>query len=224
MLKLKILLVSALFFLLCSCDQPATIKPQNNLQLLAQALTDKDSNRATILKQQVRISENTQNLIGLYLMLNQDSITLVEKRIEYVQQFNPQMNSLQKNILNELTAWTYLKQIYRQEVSPPVRILQRERLYLAPSEINFKLCPGNSPKCASVIRKRMTALMTDDEIKNSLRKMASRDPCVNLSFTLKGEEIANKCLKKSKGKLQVNLLPIPKFSYEQWLQVLNSGS
>ena len=210
--------------MLSSCDQPTTIKPQNNLELLAQALSDKDRKRATILKQQIRISENSQNLIGLYLMLNQDSIALVEKRIEYVQQFNSQMDSIQKNILNELATWAYLQQIYRQEISPPVRILQREKLYLAPSDINFKLCPGRSPKCASVIRKKMVRLLSDDEIINSLRKMAAKDPCVNLSFTVKGEEIANKCLKKSKGTLQVNLLPVPRFSYDQWLQVLNSGS
>ena len=205
---------------LFSCAKKVTVKVIDNKQLLAQALADKKFVNAKELSQQVRVTENTENIIKLYLNLREESLVILDATIEYVKQFIPDMNVIHQPVLNEIIIWVHLKQIYQHEISPPVRILQRDKLYLAPSKIDFTLCPSEEVACASESRKKLLSLMTNEDITIKLKKMASRDPCVNLSNTLRGAERANRCLKKSKGNLNVELLPLPRFGYAEWLQFI----
>lgn len=205
---------------LISCGKKVTIKTIDNKQLLARALANKNFTNARELSQQVRMTENTQNIIKLYLDLPGESLVILDGTIEYVKQFIPDMNAIHQQVLNKITIWVHLKQIYQHEISPPVRILQRNKLYLAPSKIDFTICPSEMENCALVSRKKLFSLVTHEDITIRLKKMASRDPCVNLSNTLRGPEMANRCLKKSKGNLKVKLLALPRFSYAEWLQFI----
>jgi len=215
-----ILLYCLIIAALISCGKQVTVKTIDNKQLLAQALANKNFINARELSQQVRMTENTQNIISLYLSLPEESLVILDGSIEYIKQFIPDMDIGHQPVLNEIIIWVHLKQIYQHEISPPVRILQRDKLYLAPSKIDFTLCPSEVADCASTPRKKLLLLVAPEDITIKLKKMASRDPCVNLSNTLRGPETANRCLKKSKGNLNVELLALPRFSYAEWLQFI----
>ena len=216
----KHILYALIIASLISCGKQVTVKTVDNKQLLARALANKNFANARELSQQVRVTENSQNIINLYLDLPEESLVILDGTIEYIKQFIPDMNVIHQMVLNEIVIWVHLKQIYQHEISPPVRILQREKLYLAPSKIDFTLCPSEVANCASASRKKLLSLVTSEDITIKLKKMASRDPCVNLSNTLRGPEMANRCLKKSKGNLDVKLLALPRFNYAEWLQFI----
>lgn len=221
-MKFKIIYVAivvVLLLLLQSCGKKAPVEKVDDYQLLAQALVKKDQATIQSLRQNVRLTEDTQNLLDLYQLLQQDSGATMQPQIDYLHQFYPSMVPSHRRFFDQMRLWSYLKQIYQHEISPPVRILQREKLYLAPSNIDFSRCTNDnqSTDCAHQVRNKILPLISQQGLYDSLKKMATNDPCVNLSQILKGEELANRCLKKSKGQLKVTLLPVPRFSYEQWL-------
>ena len=217
----KILYFTIIILFLTSCGSPTTVKKTDPKILLAQALANKDFPKVQILRKNIRMTENAQNLINLYNLLFESSPALLNREIAYLHQFIPSMNENQQSMIRQIAIWIYLKQIYQYEVSPPVRILQRSKLYLAPSKINFNKCPDNIQDCAHEIRQLLEPIMDNDSIVKNLRKMAEKDPCVNLSLTLKGHDIASRCLKKSKGNLVIEILLKPTFSQGTWHNVIS---
>jgi hypothetical protein len=197
-------------------------KPPNNKQLLAMALHNKNFVAVETLLPQVRMVENTGNIIHLFLSLHSDNLLVIDRQVEYIKQFLPDMSAIHQQLFEQMMIWLYVKQIYRHEISPPVRILQREELFLAPSNIDFNKCPSDNSQCAVEVRKKLRPLMTDEDLLYQLKKMALKDPCVNSSKQLQGEAVANRCLRKSKGHLKIELLPLPRFSTQQWLEIISS--
>jgi hypothetical protein len=218
----KIILLLSGMTLLISCTQKVTVKPVDDINLFAVALEERNIKNIGFYKERVRITENMQNIIKLHMNLEIDSLIKLSNQMLYIEQFTANMSDIHKLILSDIAQWIYLKQIYQHEVSPPVRILQRSELYLAPSNINFDMCPSENVACASEIRKKILVLMTSDEIRNNLMSMASKDPCVNLTRQLKGHSFASSCLKKNKGQLRIQLLSLPFINKSLWLQALLS--
>jgi hypothetical protein len=207
-----------------ACEKKSVSVVPQNQQLLIEAIRSKNFNLANMYLKKIRLTENSQNLIYFYISLYFDNLLTLNNTINYLQQFYLDMNFVQQSVFKQMTNWVYLNGIYRHEISPPVRILQRKELLLAPSKINFKLCSNNleNKHCALQLRKKLLPFMTNEEITLKLKKMALKDPCVNLSSEPLGQEIANRCLKKSTGDLKVSLLPVPFFTYNEWLQIVSN--
>lgn len=217
-----LLVFISLFFTACE-KKPVIVVPSDK-QILIEAVRSKNFNSANIYLKNIRLTENSQNLIYFYISLYFDNLLTLNNTINYLDQFYSGMSIAQQSVFNQMTSWVYLKSIYRHEISPPVRILQRKELLLAPSEIDFDLCmhnPENS-HCATQQRKTLLMFMTNKQITYTLKKMALKDPCVNLSSKPQGQKIANRCLQKSTGELKVSLLPVPFFTYNEWLHVVNN--
>ena len=219
MKKILYFIITTIF--LASCGTPTNIKKTDSKIQLAQALANNNFTKVLSLRKNIVITENAQNLINLYNNLFESSPALLNREIAYLEQFTSSMNKNQQSMLKQLATWVYLKQIYQHEISPPVRILQRSQLYLAPSKIDFNKCPDANHDCAHEIRLLLKPIMNDKNIVENLNKMAKKDPCVNLSLTLKGHEIANRCLKKSKGNLLIEILTKPTFSQNLWHNVIS---
>jgi hypothetical protein len=217
----KTLYFTVIILFLAACGSPTTVKKTDPRMLLAQALANKDFTEVQVLRKSIRMTENAQNLINLYSHLFESSPALLNPEISYLQQFYSSMNENQQSMNNQLATWVYLKQIYQHEISPPVRILQRSQLYLAPSKIDFNRCPDTKHDCAHEIRKLLMPIMNDNNVFENLKKMATKDPCVNLSLTLKGHDIANRCLRKSKGNLVIEILAKPAFNQNFWRSVIS---
>lgn len=116
--------------------------------------------------------------------------------------------------------WAYLHPIYRREIGKDIRILQREELLLAPSNIDFSICVDEQPVCANLMRGRLKAISSPYEINSRLVDMANNDPCINLTNENMAGDFANQCLANRKGTLKINLLSPPKFIAPEWLAVL----
>lgn len=221
-LSLKFIVTLCLAFFLISCGSPEQKKIAVSTDLLlSQSLAKQNFIRADEYILKIKLTENSINIINLYKMLNHESVLRLHREFEYLRQFYPQMSEIHKFMFDDMSRWHYLNQIYHQEISPPVRILQRDQLYLAPSEVDFKHCQEEQSDCATDVRHRLTSLMTVLEITKALKKMALKDPCINLSSRLQDEAKANRCLRKSKGDLVIQLLPIPRFNSAQWLQSIS---
>lgn len=219
--KKKFFLFISMTTLLFSCATKTIVKPVDDKSLFAEALEERNLKNINTYKERVQTTENMQNIIKLYMNLEIDSLIKLGNQIHYIEQFTAQMNDIHRLMLNEIAKWIYLKQIYQHEISPPVRILQRSELYLAPSNITFDLCPSENAVCASEVRRKAHMLMKNDEIRNNLMSMASIDPCVNLTRQLKGHSFASNCLKKNKGQLRIQLLSLPFINKKLWLQALS---
>ena len=217
----KLLSITLITLLIIGCGKPAEVKP-NNKTLLAQALYLKDFNSAQRLSTQVKLSENTLTLINANKAMHQGSEPGLQNELRYLHQFYTQMSPSHQALYNKMHQWLLLKQIYRTEIAPPVRILQRKELYLAPSNINFNVCQTTPARCASDQRAELTKLITPEVIAQELKKMALKDPCANLSNSLKDSTFANRCLNSSKGDLRIELLPKPFLTQSKWLQVISN--
>lgn len=222
--SVKLIFCIIAVLLVHACGKKVPVQTLDDHQLLAQALSKNDEATVQSIREKLRLTENTQNIIDLYFKLGEVAPASLNARIDYLQQFNSSMKKTDQRFVRDMAVWIYSQQIYQQEISPPVRILQREKLYLAPSGIDFSKCADvntqTTTQCAIDLRKKLMPLITGQDLVDQLKKMANNDPCVNLSNILKGEEIAHRCLKKSKGQLKIELLPKPRFSYEQWLQLV----
>ena len=216
----KFFLFISVTAILFSCATKTIVKPVDDKKLFAEALEERNIKSIGAYQERVQITENMQNIIKLYMNLEIDSLIKLGNQMYYIEQFTAQMNDIHRSMLNEIAKWVYLKQIYQHEISPPVRILQRSELYLAPSNITFDLCPSENAACASEVRQKAQMLMTNDEIRNNLMNMAAIDPCVNLTRQLKGHSFASNCLKKNKGQLKTQLLSLPFINKKLWLQAL----
>ena len=206
---------------LFSCGKPQSKKhPLDNLTVLSQALAKEDTETIQLYIDKVRLTENSQNLISLYTKLETDSILQLHRQTDYLHQFYPQMKFIHQSMFNEMLKWVLLNIIYRDEIAPPVRIFQREKMYLAPSHIDFEVCLADSAKCSESARIQLKEILTNEEITEQLKKMAKSDPCVNMGNTLEDEFKADRCLKRTQGQLVVKLLKKPEFTMEEWLQAL----
>ncbi|MCF6288270.1 MAG: hypothetical protein L3J53_03415 [Proteobacteria bacterium] len=220
---IKIILILPLVLYLTSCAKPENKKLLPNHQhLLANALAVNGLQQSKEIIPLVHNSNNAQNIIQLYLIMREEGELAFVNEVNYLQPLYPSMEFIHQSMFAQMQKWLYLKQIYRQEVLPPVRILQQEKLYLAPSNIDFNKCNTIKSYCANDARASLLKIMTSEEISKKLKQMAIKDPCVNLSTTLKGEAKANRCLKYSKGNLKIKLLAKPSFSFDEWLQAINS--
>jgi hypothetical protein len=219
-MKNIVFFLSVITFLL-SCTTKTIVKTEGDKNSFAEALEERNLKNISTYKERIRTTENMQNIIKLHMSLEVDSLIKLSNQVQYIEQFKAQMSDIHKLIFNQIATWVYLKQIYQHEVSPPVRILQRSELYLAPSNIGFDLCPSESAACASAIRNKAQMLLTNDEIRSNLMSMASIDPCVNLTRQLKGHSFASNCLKKNKGQLRIQLLSLPFINKKLWLQALS---
>ncbi|MCF6318285.1 MAG: hypothetical protein L3J83_03245 [Proteobacteria bacterium] len=229
---LLIVIFAIILFSACSNKKPGKPNKPDLKTLLASALSNKIFSEVEVLRPQVRVTENTANLIGLFSDIHSENLWTVDRQVEYIKQFLPDMQISHQAVLNEIMIWLYVSQIYRHEVSPPIRIIQREELYLEPSKIDFTKCSNVNVgvdvgvdvnvDCAHEVRKKSLSLISNEELTAKLKKMALKDPCVNLSSQLQGQIIANRCLKKSKGQLKILLLSLPSFSINQWLQIISA--
>lgn len=210
-------------FVFFSCSSQKQLKPEpDNLQLLSRALHTNQSDSIDLLLEKVRLTENMQNLISFYRILNVESYIKLKREINYLMQFYPQMNPVHQNMLEQMIKWVYLKQIYKEEISQSVRILQRDQLYIAPSLIDFKDCENQQKRCALNLRKELAVFISDQEITSVLKKMALNDPCINLSSEPENNEPkANRCIRMMRENLVIHLLDQPEFSSGEWLQALN---
>lgn len=220
----KVFLFVTFGFYLVSCSKPEAVKPiVDDSVLLSQHLAANRLPQAKFLLPSINNSINSKNIIELYLVLREQGELALSNQVKYLKQFYPQMNFIHQSIYNQIAQRVYLKQIYRQEVSPPVRILQRDSLFLAPSNIDFKKCLNvQRTYCANEARAKLLEIITLEEITRNLKSMALKDPCVNLSYTLKGDVEANRCLKSSKGDLRIENLPKPLITSNQWLQAITN--
>lgn len=219
--KKYLLLLVVFLFSACSNKKPieADLK-----ELLALALNNKMFTKVENLLPQIRMTENSNNIIRLYLNTHSENLFVIEREVEYLKQFVVDMGMAHQAVLNEIMVWLYVNQVYRHEVSSPVRIIQREQLYLEPSNIDFKKCPDVTVDCAHEVRAKLLPLIDNEELTRKLKKMALKDPCVNLSSQLQGQAVANRCLRKSKEQLKIVLLPFPRFSFSHWLKIISSES
>ena len=220
-MKIKLVIISLITLLIIGCGKPDEVKPDNKT-LIAQALHLKNFNSVQIILKRIKLSENTQNLIKATQIMHQDTEPRLQTELNYLHQFYSHMNPFHQTLYNQMRQWLLLKQIYRTEISPPVRILQREELYLAPSHIDFNICQTLPSRCASKQRAELTEIMTEQEVTQELKKMARKDPCANLSNSLKNSTFANRCLSTSKGDLRIELLPKPFLTQSKWLQVISN--
>ena len=215
----KMISIILLSLILFACGKPDELKV-NYKTKLAQALYLKDFKSVAQLKHLVRLSENSQNLINTYQIMQQSSEPELQVQLNYLQQFYQQMNESHQSFYNQMHKWLLFMQIYRTEISPPVRILQREELYLAPSNIDFNTCLKPGASCANIQRSKLVQMITEQNITEQLKRMALKDPCVNLSKSLKGSAFANRCLETSKGNAVIELLPKPFLTRSKWMEVI----
>ena len=223
-MKSPILAVMLISLVMTACEKKPVIVVPTDQQLLINAIRIKNFDRVDGYLKTIRLTENSQNLIRFYMRLYSENLLTLNHSINYLEQFYSNMSFVQQSVFNQMAIWVYFNRIYRHEISPPVRILQRQELLLAPSEIDFGLCVDNEEvsHCAIVERRKLLTFMSNQQIASTLKKMALKDPCVNLSNKPQGQKIANRCLQKSTGELKVSLLPVPFFTYNEWFQILNN--
>ncbi len=217
----KFLLLIVVILIIGACSNKKVNKPDSK-EMLASALHNKIFSEVGLLLTQIRVTENTHNLIDLFLDIHSENLWVIDQKVEYIKQFLPNMRKTHQAILNKIMIWLYVNQVYRHEVSPPIRIIQREELFLEPSKVDFRKCPNIDANCAHEVRKKLLPMIDDEELTLMLKRMALKDPCVNSSTQLQGQTIANRCLNKSKGHLKIILLALPRFSVGQWLQVISA--
>ena len=186
---------------------------------LVKALISQDRSAIIAARGQQPVSVKNDNIINLYLLMidNNPSAVVANSKL-LIENFH-QYSFYQQQILKPILLWAYLHPIYRRETARDIRILQREELLVAPSNIDFAGCIDEQPMCANLMRARLKAISSPDEINRKLIEMADNDPCINLTNQNLAGDFANQCLANRKGDLKINLLSPPKFIAEQWLAV-----
>lgn len=211
----------SLICLLAACgSQPS--KPRVDPEhILIAALVAQDRSQIINHKNMVKLKIKNQNIINLYLLaiankpyqLLSNSQLLIKNYHNY--------NTAQQNIIKPMLLWTYAHPIYRQETAKQVRLLQRETLLVAPSNIKFEACETEQAGCANTLREQIAAIVTPAELTRTLQSMANNDPCINLSDENLAGEFGNLCLASRKGDLKINLISHPQYLYGQWAALFN---
>lgn len=222
----KIVVLSILFafaiLVLQSCGSPK--KQHSDKELLIQAIMEGNKGSVEMLLQKVPLGVDRRNLILQYFLMQEDkTLPLIQSLMatnQMVEDEPPQYKEF-LNMHKAINSWAFLHEIYRLEVAKDIRILQREQLFLAPSNVDFEKCQlKTSANCAYNSRKQLYRFYNQQQIIDELRNMAQNDPCINLTQSLQDETKANRCLKKRMGELQVVLKQKPQFTYQQWSDLL----
>ena len=217
----KLILPVIVSVLLAACGSQPT-KPTNDHQLLIAALISQNQPQIIAEQHRLAISTRNTNLISLYLMTLQDKPYEVISNSQILLKNFHQYSPNQQSILKQLLLWAYAHPIYRQETAKQVRLLQRESLLVAPSQIDFVACEVNHEGCANNMRAQVAHVIEPFELTEILTSMAENDPCINLSDENLAGDYGNQCLASRKGDLKVNLISIPKFLFNQWQAVFES--
>jgi hypothetical protein len=217
MIKQTLIIVTILALISCG-SQP--VKPTNTKDLLISALIAQDQFLINTEKNKLQLGTKNNNIISLYLLALQDQPYKLISNSQIILQNMHHYNLHQQIILKQLLLWAYVHPIYRQETAKQVRILQRETLLVAPSNIDFPLCETNNEGCANNLRQQLTHIIAPQELTEALTQMAENDPCINLSDENLEGDFANQCLASRKGSLKINLISTPKFLFNQWLSAL----
>lgn len=216
----KILTILTLGGLLTACGSPQQIRHNPHEPLIA-ALVAQNQQQIEVARQRLQLQPKDNQVIDLYLLAIQDQpYQLLSHSQLLVSQFH-QYNTAQKNILKPLLLWAYAHPIYRQETAKQVRLLQRETLLVAPSDIDFKACETSNDGCSNTLREQVAGIVAPVELTEILTQMANNDPCINLSDENVGGDFGNLCLASRKGDLKINLLSKPRYLSAQWQALLN---
>ncbi|MCB1583154.1 MAG: hypothetical protein R3E90_05365 [Marinicella sp.] len=212
---MKKTLIILTFLMLISCgNQP--VKPQKTTDLLISALIAQNTALIDNEKTKLQLGTKNNNIIGLYLLALQNQPYQLISNSQVLMQNMHHYNLPQQIILKQLLLWAYAHPIYRQETAKQVRILQRETLLVAPSNIDFVACESENEGCANTLRQQVAHIISAHELTEALTQMAENDPCINLSDENMTGEFANQCLASRKGNLKINLISTPKFLFNQW--------
>ncbi len=211
----------AVITLLSGCGSQA-IKPVITHEMLITALIAGNKDQVISIKNKLPVSTKNNNVIKLYLLSVSDKPYELISNSQLLIQNIHHYNHSQQSILKQLLLWAYAHPIYRQETAKQVRLLQRESLLVAPSNIDFKNCETNNSGCANNLREQLQTIISPPEFTEVLLQMAHNDPCINLSTENLGGELGNQCLSSRKGNLKVNLISKPVFLSHQWQAMFNS--
>jgi len=206
----------ALFMAIILAGCGGNTRPKSPTSQLADALSQGD--KATIQRHlsAPALSPVAKKLAQMRLFqIEQRPVPTAALAQELAPQYR-QMPPAQAAILKHMTLWANIQPIYRREIGHKVRILQREKLYLAPSHIDPNACQQPAPGCANTLRAHLRTFVNTDTINTMLMDMAKRDPCINLSKQLQSDEKAHRCLRKQMGELDVELLPPAIIPAAQW--------
>ncbi len=204
---------------LAACGGGA-VRPTNHVMTLADALSRGDKALIQQARSHSQLTPIAQKLVRLRLLqLDRRALQMTGLSQPLLAHFTS-LTPAQQSVLRELALWAFAQQIYRKEIGRSVRILQRERLYLAPSHINLSRCVRQASGCANSLRQRLGAVVDVSTLNQTLMDMARRDPCVNLSDTLQSGDKAHRCLRKQMGEESVELLPASTISATQWQHAL----
>ena len=216
-------LIGIICLLLSACGSQPTKPRVSPEHVLIAALVAQDRKQIIASKSQTKLKIKNQNIINLYLLaINNKPYQLLSNSQLLLNNYH-NYNYAQQNIIKPLLLWAYAHPIYRQETAKQVRLLQRENLLVAPSNINFKACEVNHPGCANTLREQIAAIITPAELTTTLQSMAHNDPCINLSDQNLGGEFGNQCLASRKGNLKINLISHPQFLFAQWENMLSDA-
>lgn len=211
------LVLFVIILVLAACAGAPT-KPDYNP--LVNALISQNKSAIISARAAQPLSVKNNNIINLYLLMIDNNPSAVVANSKLLIENYHQYNFYQQQILKPILLWAYLHPIYRRETARDIRILQREELLVAPSNIDFAQCIDEQPMCANLMRGRLKTISSPDEINQRLIEMANNDPCINLSDQNLAGDFASQCLANRKGNLKINLLSSPKFLADQWLAVL----
>lgn len=216
----RFLIIMALSFGLLSCGAPVVkVSPRD---VLIQNIVE--NNKSAVLQNlpNAGLSTNVRNLIIQYFDMQENMNLKLVQSLLVTNNLVKQESAGFTKINQALNTWAFLQEIYRIEVAKDVRILQRDKLYLAPSNVNFNKCQNTkSSDCAINSRTQLNAFLNQEQITSELKLMAENDPCINLTIELQDDIKANQCLQKRMGEIDVLLISKPQFSFQDWKNVIN---
>ncbi|TDR23421.1 hypothetical protein [Marinicella litoralis] len=209
------------FILLSACgSQPS--KPQIDHTRLIAALIAQNNPLIKAERNKLKISTKNRNIINLYQLTINDKPYEVISNSQVLLKNLHHYNLHQQIILKQLLLWAYAHPIYRQETAKQIRILQRESLLVAPSQIDFLLCESENDGCSNALRAQVSHVINPKELTEILTQMAENDPCINLSDENLAGDFGNQCLASRKGDLKINLISKPQFLFDQWQAIFDA--
>lgn len=220
MIKRSVLILT--FSLLLSCGSQPVKPVANKYDLLISALISQNQPLIKTEKNRLKLGIKNNNIISLYELALQDQPYKLISNSQILLKNLHHYNLYQQMIIKPLLLWAYAHPIYRQETAKQVRILQRETLLVAPSDIDFVSCESESEGCANTLRQQVAHIISPKEFTEMLTQMAENDPCINLSGENLAGDYANQCLASRKGSLKINLISKPKFLFNQWQAAFES--
>ncbi len=208
--------------LLAACGSPGNQRKNSQNGLLIAALVAQDHNKIVAANSRLKLNQQNQQIIDLYLLaVSDEPYQLLSHSQQLIKNFH-QYNAAQQRILKPMLLWAYAHPIYRQETAKEVRLLQRETLMVAPSNINFAACEKSESGCSSTLRNQVANIIAPVEFTETLEQMANNDPCINLTQENVGGESGHQCLASRKGDLKINLISKPQFLFAQWEDLFDS--